>query len=199
MKPEVEDRGLIASDASARRARAPRRPTRRRSQTAQRQRLGSESGTLAWILRNRRRVAGCSESSFCRRLLSSLLGTGGVGKSALRTLQALALASGRNLTGEHVFQRTRVLIISLEDDAHELHRRVLAARLHHGVAADELDSWLFLAAPGGAAGKLMTLGGRIGQMIEGDLAKHIRGSGRGKPNRLGDHRSLHQGTRHPGE
>ena len=47
-------------------------------------------------------------NSFCRRLLSSLLGTGGVGKSALRVLQALALASNRNLTGEHIFQRTRV-------------------------------------------------------------------------------------------
>ena len=112
-------------------------------------------------------------NSFCRRLLSSLLGTGGVGKSALRCLQAIALASSRNLTGEHIFQRTRVLIVSLEDDADELRRRVLAARLHHGVAAEELDGWLLLSAPGGSAGKLMTLGTRTGQMVEGDLAKHI--------------------------
>jgi AAA domain len=111
--------------------------------------------------------------SFCRRLLSSLLGTGGVGKSALRVLQAISLATGRNLTGEHIFQRTRVLIISLEDDADELRRRVLAARIHHGITVEDIDGWLFLSAPGSAAGKLMTLGTRNSQMIEGDLAKHI--------------------------
>ena len=138
-------------------------------------------------------------NSFCRRLLSSLLGTGGVGKSALRCLQALALASGRNLTGEHIFQRTRVLIVSLEDDADELRRRVLAARLHHGVAAEEVDGWLFLAAPGGTAGKLMTLGTRTGQMVEGDLAKHIEAAVAEHKIGLGDPRSLHQGARHPRE
>jgi AAA domain len=112
-------------------------------------------------------------NSFCRRLMSSLLGTGGVGKSALRCLQAISLATGRNLTGEHVFRRTRVLIISLEDDADELRRRVLAARLHHGVAAEELDGWLFLAAPGGNAGKLMTQDARTGRLTTGELAAHI--------------------------
>jgi hypothetical protein len=45
--------------------------------------------------------------------------------------QLLSLATGRPLTGEHVFQRCRVLIVSLEDDADELRRRVLAAMLHH--------------------------------------------------------------------
>jgi 5S rRNA maturation endonuclease (ribonuclease M5) len=112
-------------------------------------------------------------NSFCRRLLSSLLGTGGVGKSALRVLQALALASNRDLTGEHIFQRTRVLIVSLEDDADELRRRVLAARLHHDIAAEEVDGWLFLSAPGGTAGKLMLLDARAGRAIVGELAAHI--------------------------
>ncbi len=41
---------------------------------------------------------------FCRRFVSSLLAEGGAGKTALRTAQALALASGQPLTGEHVFQ-----------------------------------------------------------------------------------------------
>jgi AAA domain len=53
---------------------------------------------------------------FCRRFVSSLLADGGVGKTALRYAQLMSLAIGRSLTGEHVFQRCRVLIVSLEDD-----------------------------------------------------------------------------------
>jgi hypothetical protein len=64
-------------------------------------------------------------NTFCRRFLSSLLGDGGVGKTALRYTQYLSLAIGRSLTGEHVFQRARVLVISLEDDTEELQRRIL--------------------------------------------------------------------------
>src|SRR5262249_23124123 len=112
-------------------------------------------------------------NSFCRRNLSSLLGGGGTGKTALRYLQAMALATGRNLTGEHVFQRARVLIISLEDDAAELRRRILAARLHHNVLLHELDGWLFLAAPGSSAGKLMAPDPRSGTPIVGELAANI--------------------------
>jgi AAA domain len=113
-------------------------------------------------------------NSFCRRFISSVLGDGGVGKSALRILQALSLATGRNLTGEHVFQRTRVLLVSFEDDAAELRRRVLAARLHYDIPLSELDGWLWLAAPGAAVGKLMTLNARTGALTVGDLPAHIK-------------------------
>ncbi len=92
---------------------------------------------------------------FCRRFVSSLLAVGGAGKTALRTAQALALATGQPITGEHVFQRCRVLIVSLEDDMDELRRRVRAARLHHGISQDDVRGWLFLATPDAAAGKIM--------------------------------------------
>ena len=46
---------------------------------------------------------------FARNFLSSLFGDGGVGKTALRNAQYMSLATGRNLTGEHIFQRCRVL------------------------------------------------------------------------------------------
>jgi RecA-family ATPase len=52
--------------------------------------------------------------------MSSLLADGGVGKTALRYAQLLSLAIGRSLTGDYVFQRCRVLIVSLEDDSEEL-------------------------------------------------------------------------------
>ena len=93
---------------------------------------------------------------FCRRFMSSLLADGAVGKTALRYAQLFPLATGNPLTGEHVFQRCRVLIVSLEDDVDELRRRILAARLHYNIDLAELKGWLFLAAPGAAGGKLMT-------------------------------------------
>ncbi len=106
---------------------------------------------------------------FCRRFVSSLLAEGGVGKTALRILQALAIATGQPLTGEHVFQRCRVLIVSLEDDIDELRRRVRAARLHHGISQDDVRGWLFLATPDAAAGKLMIADDK-GQPVRSNLA-----------------------------
>lgn len=96
-------------------------------------------------------------TSFCRGFASSLLGDGGVGKTAVRYAQALALATNRPLTGENVFQRCRVLILSLEDGPDELRRRLMAVRLHHGIDRQELKGWLFADALGSADGKLMTL------------------------------------------
>ena len=113
--------------------------------------------------------------SFCRRYLGSVLADGGTGKTALRILQALALATGRPLTGEHVFQRSRVLIVSLEDDADELRRRILAARLHYNIPLSELDGWLFPAAPGGKVGKLKAMNAK-GQIVDGELKAHLEKS-----------------------
>lgn len=109
---------------------------------------------------------------FCRGFMSSLLADGGVGKTALRTAQLLSLATGRSLTGDYVFQRCRVLIVSLEDDAQELRRRVLAAMRHHRIELEEVRGWLFLATPGASVGKLMTLDQR-GHLVRGALAQHL--------------------------
>lgn len=105
---------------------------------------------------------------FCRRFCSSLLADGGVGKTALRIAQLLSLASGRALTGEFIFQRCRVILISLEDDTEELDRRLMAAMKYHGVTKSEVAGWLFTVAPGGAAGKLMTSDAR-GNLSPGDM------------------------------
>lgn len=109
---------------------------------------------------------------FCRGFMSSLLADGGVGKTAIRYAQLVSLAIGRSLTGEYVFQRSRVLIVSLEDNKAELQRRILAVLLHHNIDRSELKGWLFLSTPGAAAGKLMSSdkGGRI---VRGQLANHL--------------------------
>ncbi len=109
---------------------------------------------------------------FARKFMSSLLGAGGVGKSALRYAQLLSLATGRSLVGDHVFQRCRVLIVSLEDDADELRRRILAASLYHGIDRGELKDWLFLSAPGAAGGKLMNVD-KSGRLVRGALADKL--------------------------
>lgn len=110
--------------------------------------------------------------TFCRTFLSSIIGAGGSGKTALRYAQALSLATGRELTGEHIFQRCRVLIVSLEDDAKELRRRIRAACLHYGITPSELKGWLFLAAPGAKAGKLMEMDNR-GRAKPGNLRVNL--------------------------
>jgi hypothetical protein len=111
-------------------------------------------------------------NTFCRKFMSSLLGDGGVGKTAVRYAQALSSATGRELTGEHIFQRCRVLIISLEDDDEELKRRIFAAALYHKIDLADLKGWLFLAAPGSSRGKLMTLD-KAGRAVRGTLADTI--------------------------
>jgi RecA-family ATPase len=116
----------------------------------------------AWLLGN----------VFCRRFVSSLFGDGAVGKTALRYAQYLSLAANRSLTGEHVFQRCRVLIVSLEDDVDELRRRILAARLHHKVERHEVRGWLFLSAPGRKGGKLMTID-KLGRPVMAGLAAKL--------------------------
>jgi AAA domain-containing protein len=88
-------------------------------------------------------------NQFCRKFLSGVLAPGATGKSAVRLVQFMALATGRPLSGQHVFQRSRVLLVSLEDDRDELRRRIVAARLHHGVDLDELKGWLYCWTPKG--------------------------------------------------
>jgi hypothetical protein len=86
---------------------------------------------------------------FCRTFLSGLVAPGDVGKTTLRLTQAIELATGRELLGMHVYRRSRVLIVSFEDDLAELHRRLLAICKQHGINAAELRGWLFCRALNG--------------------------------------------------
>lgn len=124
---------------------------------------GDDPGAIPpreWLLGNQ----------FCREFISSLVAAGGVGKSALRLLQLISLASGRPLCGQHVFKRCRVLLISLEDDRHELQRRITAVLIHFGVPRSELKGWLFCATPIGS--KLAEAQGK--KRVAGPLDRQIR-------------------------
>ncbi|MGY4351233.1 hypothetical protein ACVWXM_007726 [Bradyrhizobium sp. GM7.3] len=109
-------------------------------------------------------------NQFCRRFLSGLLAPGATGKTALRTLQYLALATGRPLTDQHVFKRSRVLLLSMEDDDSELQRRLAAARIHHDIKPEDLKGWLFCATPKGIRFADMKDGG----MVRGPLEAMLR-------------------------
>jgi hypothetical protein len=136
---------------------------------------GDDPGPIpprGWLLGNQ----------FCRRFLSSIIAAGGTGKSALRLLQYMSLATGRPLTGESVFQRGRVLLLSFEDDKQELDRRIAAALIYHKIDRSELKGWLFYAAPKNV--KLAEM--RNGSRQIGQLEKLLREAiERRKPDLLG--------------
>jgi hypothetical protein len=84
---------------------------------------------------------------FCREYISSIVAAGGVGKSALRLLQFVSMATNRPLCKQKLYRRSRVLLISLEDNTKELNRRIKALLLHYQIDRSELDGWLYCAAP----------------------------------------------------
>ena len=70
---------------------------------------------------------------------------GDLGKTTMRLTQAVELAAERALLGHRIYQRCRVLVMSLEDDQNELWRRLLAICMHHHVDPADLQGWLFCA------------------------------------------------------
>jgi AAA domain len=106
-------------------------------------------------------------NTFARRYVSTIVADGGTGKTALRLAQAVALATGRPITGEHVFRRCRVLYVSLEDDADEMRRRIKACCRHHKIDRAELRDHLF--AVGLANGPKLAASIRGGAIAPGEL------------------------------
>jgi hypothetical protein len=136
---------------------------------------GDDPGTIpprGWLLANQ----------FCRRFLSSIVAAGGTGKTALRMLQYVAMATKRQITGQHVFRRCRVLLLSFEDDDQELDRRIAAVLIHHKIDRSELKGWLFIAAPKGVKLAEMRNGSRHAGYLEKLLREAIE---RRKPDLVG--------------
>lgn len=79
-----------------------------------------------------------------RGYVSATVSPGGVGKTTLELTEAVALATGRDLLGVRVRERTRVWHYNLEDPRDELLRRVWAICEHFRIDPRELEGWLFL-------------------------------------------------------
>ncbi len=75
-----------------------------------------------------------------RKQLSVTVAPGGVGKSSLTIIEALAMATGRELLGDWVAPDLSVWIFNLEDPRDELDRRIVAAMQHYQIAPEELTN-----------------------------------------------------------
>lgn len=111
---------------------------------------------------------------FCREYISSIVSAGGVGKSALRLLQFVSMATKRPLCKQFVYRRSRVLLISLEDNTKELNRRIKALLLHYKIDRSELDGWLYCAAPKQLKLAAMQNRVRVHGMLEASLREAIQ-------------------------
>ncbi|WP_374527264.1 AAA family ATPase [Novosphingobium sp.] len=77
--------------------------------------------------------------------VACVVAPGGAGKSTFIAALAASLASGREIIGKRLPRgRQRVWLWNLEDDLDELHRSLAAACLHHDIAPNELEDWLFV-------------------------------------------------------
>lgn len=84
------------------------------------------------------------ERHYARRYVSGTIGASGVGKSSLVLVEAVAMASGRNLLGHHVEEPLRVWYHNGEEHMEELDRRLVAICAHYDIRREEIDHTLFI-------------------------------------------------------
>lgn len=83
-------------------------------------------------------------SHYIRSYVSVTVSPGGVGKTSKKIVEALSMATGRDLLNETVHERARVWFWNGEDPRDEMDRRLSAACVLYDIAPDELDGWLFV-------------------------------------------------------
>lgn len=115
----------------------------------------------------------------CRRYLTIVAAAGGSGKTSLLIAWALSLATGRNISGLHVHHRSRVMMLTFEDGADEISRRLLAACQYHKIDPTDLRGWLFFRSLTGSNRTLATMAAD-GTMAETTLAGDIIDEARNK-------------------
>lgn len=81
-----------------------------------------------------------------RGYITVLVAPGGVGKTAWTMGCACSLAIGRRLTDDWVYQKSRVLVCTLEDPEEEFDRRLAAVRLHYGIPDADLDGQVYVVS-----------------------------------------------------
>jgi hypothetical protein len=79
-----------------------------------------------------------------RGIVSMTIASGAVGKTSLKIVEALALATGRSLLGQEVPKPSRVWLFNLEDDMTELRRRVSAAMIYYNIQPDDIGDRLLV-------------------------------------------------------
>lgn len=81
---------------------------------------------------------------YVRRYTTATIAPGGLGKTSLALVEALAMVTGRPLLGVRVLEPLRVWVWNGEDPREEIERRVAAACIHFGISAQDIGSRLFI-------------------------------------------------------
>ena len=81
-----------------------------------------------------------------RRTVSATVAPGGFGKTSLCMVEAVAMATVRNLLGEQPRQRLRCWYHNGDDSIDELNRRLGAICLHYDIPQAELQGWFFMTS-----------------------------------------------------
>jgi RecA-family ATPase len=81
-----------------------------------------------------------------RRTVSGTIAPGGTGKTSLVMVEAVAMATCRDLLGEQPTERCRVWLHNGEDSMNELLLRLGAICKHYGIADEEWHGWLILTS-----------------------------------------------------
>ncbi|QQM06121.1 hypothetical protein I8G32_04701 [Rhodopseudomonas palustris] len=81
---------------------------------------------------------------YIRGFVSATVAPGGIGKSSLTIVEALAMTSGKPLLGERSPENLRVWIWNGEDPVDELQRRVAAAMHHYSVGPADVGDRLLI-------------------------------------------------------
>jgi hypothetical protein len=106
-----------------------------------------------------------------RRTVGGTVAPGGFGKTTLCMVEAIAMATCRNLLGEQPEQQLRVWFHNGEDSRDELSRRLGAICLHFGIPQEELSGWFFMTS--GNEIPLRVAKGYSNLQIDNRLIKHI--------------------------
>ena len=85
-------------------------------------------------------------NNYLRSFVSVMASAGGVGKTSLLIVEALAIVTGRPLLGEPVQERSNVWLVNLEDPLEEIDRRITAAMQYYGIKPEEIEGRLFVNA-----------------------------------------------------
>ena len=81
---------------------------------------------------------------YVRRFLSVTAATTKTGKSTLSLVEAVAMATGRNLLGVEPMARLKVWYWNGEDPLEEIERRVMGICLHYGIVQSAIEGKLYL-------------------------------------------------------
>ena len=119
---------------------------------------------------------------YIKKYVSVTASAGGIGKTSLINVEALAIATGKPLLGVAVKQQENVWVINLEDPISEMQMRTIAAMQHYGLKPSDIKGRLFMD---GEDTMQLTLAAesRDGLIPNDDLLSHI--SRKVKENNIG--------------